>query len=435
MVRAWSRLDPGAYVHFGAPGDGAAPAPHLPGRHVRLRGDPEAQRSGLPPPRGPHLHRHAAPRLRERHAGGFLLKTFAIPHAELAGVGVALLEIAIGLLVLAGLFTRAAAAAGLGLNLVLFLTASWKASPYFLGPDIVFVFAWLPFVLAGADGQPALVHVIESRTRRGLRRTPGDAPGRAAAGAAVTRRRLLGQALGGMGAATLGIAGISAFAKGSYHGPRRVLGATRQAGTERMAARCRATSTRPTRRRCHRARSGSVRPSALPPGQGATYRDPADGSPDLLIRQPSGELTAMSAVCTHAGCTVGYQNGQVVCPCHGATYDSRSGAVTGGPAPQGLARKRVVESGGQIYAAEPCRSVRTSWTWPAPSQALAADPHRGPPRIRPGADPRNRRRAWNRGLPRARARGGGLRRDERRRRRARARPSRAPRTWPSWCST
>ena len=99
--------------------------------------------------------------------------------------------------------------------------------------------------------------------------------------------------------------------------------------------------------------SGAVRlgpAAALPPGQGATYSDPADGSPDLLIRQAERELTAMSAVCTHAGCTVGYQNGQVVCPCHGATYDSRSGAVTGGPAPQGLARKRVVESGGQIYA-------------------------------------------------------------------------------------
>ena len=83
---------------------------------------------------------------------------------------------------------------------------------------------------------------------------------------------------------------------------------------------------------------------------GATYSDPADGTPDLLIRQAGGELTAMSAVCTHAGCTVGYENGQVVCPCHGATYDARSGAVTGGPAPQGLARKRVVESGGSIYA-------------------------------------------------------------------------------------
>lgn len=37
-------------------------------------------------------------------------------------------------------------------------------------------------------------------------------------------------------------------------------------------------------------------------------------------------------------------------PCHGATYDPNSGAVTGGPATLGLARKKVMESGGQIYA-------------------------------------------------------------------------------------
>jgi thiosulfate dehydrogenase (quinone) large subunit len=282
--------------------------------------------------------------------GGFLLRTFAIPHAELAGVGVALLEIAIGLLVLAGLFTRAAAAAGLGLNLVLFLTASWKASPYFLGPDIVFVFAWVPFVLAGADGQPALAHVIESRVRRGLRRRAETAPGRAATGVAVTRRRLLGQGLGAAGVATLGIAGISALVKGDYRGPRRLLGATE---ASRRGAHGGSVTRRVNSTGAAKVPSGAVRlgpASRLPPGQGATYRDPADGSPDLLIRQPGGELTAMSAICTHAGCTVGYQSGQVVCPCHGATYDPHSGAVTGGPAPQGLAPRRVVEIGGQIYA-------------------------------------------------------------------------------------
>jgi hypothetical protein len=41
--------------------------------------------------------------------------------------------------VLAGLATRAAAATGLALNLVLFLTASWKTSPYFLGSDTAVV--------------------------------------------------------------------------------------------------------------------------------------------------------------------------------------------------------------------------------------------------------------------------------------------------------
>jgi len=300
---------------------------------IQKLSDPGFLHPGAPTYIGTQLHGFA-----NGTPGGFLLNTFAIPHAELAGVGVALLEIAIGLLVLAGLFTRAAAAAGLVLNLVLFLTASWKASPYFLGPDIVFVFAWVPFVLAGADGQPALAHVIEDRVPRNT------------ADAGITRRRLLTQAAGAAGVATLGIAGISALTKGSYQGPRRVLGATKASGN---GAHRSSTARHVNATHTPKVPAGAVRlgpSSALSPGQGATYSDPADGSPDLLIRQPSGDLTAMSAVCTHAGCTVGYQNGQVVCPCHGATYDPQSGAVTGGPAPQGLARKRVIENGGQIYA-------------------------------------------------------------------------------------
>jgi len=87
--------------------------------------------------------------------GGLLLEP-ALSQPELAGVAVALLEIAIGVLVLLGFLTRIAAAAGLVLNLVLFLTASWHTVPYFLGSDSVFAFAWLPFALAGAAGQPAL---------------------------------------------------------------------------------------------------------------------------------------------------------------------------------------------------------------------------------------------------------------------------------------
>src|SRR3954453_22802237 len=150
--------------------------------------------------------------------GGFILRTFAIPHPILAGVGVAIVEIAIGLLAFFGLGTRYAAAGGLALNLLLFLTASWHTSPYFLGPDIVFVFAWLPFVLAGPQGQPALDHVA----RRGspavasrMRLSPvGAVPGPEET-ATLTRRAFIGAA----GAATLAIAGIAALAKGSYNHP------------------------------------------------------------------------------------------------------------------------------------------------------------------------------------------------------------------------
>ncbi len=99
--------------------------------------------------------------------GGFLLRAFAIPNPKLAGIAVALLEIAVGLLVTSGLLTRIAAGVGLGLSAVLFLTASWKTSPYFLGSDIVFAFAWLPFALAGAAGQPAVDHALGRWAERG----------------------------------------------------------------------------------------------------------------------------------------------------------------------------------------------------------------------------------------------------------------------------
>src|SRR3954470_10964778 len=128
--------------------------------------------------------------------GGFLLRAFALPQPKLAGAGVALLEIAVGLLVTAGLLTRAAAAAGLGLNLVLFLTNSWHSYPYFLGSDIVFVFAWLPFVLTGASGQPALDSGLDRR--RHSPRLRLAASGRYGA-MAISRRDVLVRALGATG--------------------------------------------------------------------------------------------------------------------------------------------------------------------------------------------------------------------------------------------
>src|SRR5919199_943385 len=70
--------------------------------------------------------------------GGPLLDALAVPHPVVAGVGVAMGEIAIGLLAVFGRFTRVCAACGLALSVLLFLTASWHTRPYFLGSDIVF---------------------------------------------------------------------------------------------------------------------------------------------------------------------------------------------------------------------------------------------------------------------------------------------------------
>ena len=53
----------------------------------------------------------------------------------------------------------------------------------------------------------------------------------------------------------------------------------------------------------------------------------------LVIRTASDAFIALSAICTHAGCTVSYSQlrDDVVCPCHGSTF-ALSGAVTNGPA-------------------------------------------------------------------------------------------------------
>ena len=280
--------------------------------------------------------------------GGFLLRTFAIPHPALAGVAVAITEILIGLLATVGLFTRLAALGGMCLNLVLFLTASWHTTPYFLGPDLVFSFAWLPFVLTGAGGQPALDNVEWHPSAATLRRISLRPPDESLAletANTSTRRALLVEFAG----ASLAIAGISALLKGSYNAPR-VLAGTEKAGGHAGAGSGGGGSGA--------SGGGSIPPGAvklgpasrLPRESAATYTDPTDGSADILIREPDGSLRAFSAICTHAGCSVGYEGGVIYCPCHGGEYDPETGQVIAGPPPAPLAPKKVLESGGQIYA-------------------------------------------------------------------------------------
>ena len=70
------------------------------------------------------------------------------------------------------------------------------------------------------------------------------------------------------------------------------------------------------------------------------------GGPVLLIRTEAEEaegseeeavatLVALNPTCSHRGCTVDLNDGQLVCPCHGATYDLE-GKVTRGPAREDL---------------------------------------------------------------------------------------------------
>jgi len=57
----------------------------------------------------------------------------------------------------------------------------------------------------------------------------------------------------------------------------------------------------------------------------------------LFIIRDGGEFHAVSASCTHLGCTVLWKEGrgEFDCPCHGSSF-RRDGSVVGGPAPWAL---------------------------------------------------------------------------------------------------
>lgn len=54
----------------------------------------------------------------------------------------------------------------------------------------------------------------------------------------------------------------------------------------------------------------------------------------FVFRDAQG-IYAISAVCTHLGCSIGRAPDGFACPCHGSRFTA-SGEVTGGPAPRAL---------------------------------------------------------------------------------------------------
>ena len=97
------------------------------------------------------------------------------------GVLIAFGELAVGVGTLLGLRARLAAAGGLALSLMLFLTVSFHSAPYYTGADIVLVFAWTPLLLAGsgpaqtATARPS--HRATARPRQPAKAPPGTAIG------------------------------------------------------------------------------------------------------------------------------------------------------------------------------------------------------------------------------------------------------------------
>ncbi len=89
--------------------------------------------------------------------------------------------------------------------------------------------------------------------------------------------------------------------------------------------------------------------AALQTTNGSVLANATNGDTIIVIRTSPTTVVALSAICTHAGCLVGFDAGQAVlaCPCHGSVY-SESGQVEQGPAPLPLTRYPATLSGNQI---------------------------------------------------------------------------------------
>ncbi len=329
---------------------------------------------------------------------GHLLR-FAVP----IGIIIAVAELAVGLGTLLGLWTRAAAAGGALLALMLFLTVSFHSSPYYTGADIVFLFAWIPLIVAGSGGVLSLDSVIASRVaaenglgpptmvpisfervqqvcghyqhdtcsaRGGARcdvyRCPFLTDERGTiiqrGPDAVDRRMLV---VGGTVAAAAAVAG--GVAAGAAAGLGRAVGGAKDpggAGTSALSPNASAAAgsttttttaapgvTTTTAVKAAGTRIGLA--SQVPVGGAATFTDPKTGDPGLVLQLTKDQFVAYDAVCPHAGCTVGYASGAklIVCPCHGSEFDPSTGSVISPPAPRGLTPIHVsLTSDGQLYA-------------------------------------------------------------------------------------
>ncbi|MDQ1748146.1 MAG: thiosulfate dehydrogenase (quinone) large subunit [Frankiaceae bacterium] len=330
-----------------------------------------------------HLLRHVSP------IGPLLGLSMHAPTA--VGLLIAFGELAVGVGALLGLWTRLAAAGGMALALTFLLTVSWRTTPYYYGSDVVFFFAWTVIAAFGAGNVVSLDGWLRqrARARAGLRPLPAtvslevprlreicarkDACGLRPTGACSREQcgifpageRLrppvaaeLDRHHAVLGRRAVVVTGLAALATGgivAWLG--RLVGGT---STASAAPRLRPTPRRtpapgpasPTGTAATSPPPGTAigKASQVPVGHAGQFTDPASGAPGWVVHPSGDTFVAFSAVCTHAGCTVQYDGGSMhfVCPCHGGTFDARTGEVLGGPPPSPLARIPVHVVNGEI---------------------------------------------------------------------------------------
>lgn len=89
----------------------------------------------------------------------------------------------------------------------------------------------------------------------------------------------------------------------------------------------------------------------IPAGAGKVV---AMGSKPVIVVNTAQGVKAYSAICTHLGCVVAWNDlsSLIVCPCHGGEFNPSTGAVVGGPPPTPLPPITVSVENDQIFLSE-----------------------------------------------------------------------------------
>jgi cytochrome b6-f complex iron-sulfur subunit len=95
----------------------------------------------------------------------------------------------------------------------------------------------------------------------------------------------------------------------------------------------------------------TVKPTDVKPNSGTIFK--FGNNPGILVRTPTGELRAFSAVCTHLNCTVQYRPDltEIWCACHNGRYNL-NGKNVAGPPPRPLEAYAVNARGDQIVVSK-----------------------------------------------------------------------------------
>jgi|GEM_PF-960187 len=268
-----------------------------------------------------------------------LITSLAIPNAKIVGLIVMLGEIAIGLGTLTGFLTRTAGVFGFLLSLILWVSSSWQVTPFFLVLELPYAIGWLTLTIAGADPLFSLDSCIKRWLMDYRTSHPKNDPKK------LTRRNLLikiGPPL------MFGTGGILIWATlPSIKGPIKVANTSSKLIPGLISSKP-ATIISQTDKIENYQELATL--AALTSESFIEFVTPDTKEKAILVQSEAGVIRAFSITCTHLKCEVSYFKSPklIQCPCHGSTFDMKTGMPTKGPATLPLKRFNVKLEGDKI---------------------------------------------------------------------------------------